>query len=161
MFDNRFCVESPGILPGIVRLNNMREVHFSRNPKIAAYLHEYDYVQEFGEGVDRMYREMAEASLPEPEYKDVSFMLIATVRNSINITKNDPVNDPVNAPVKLNKTQQSILDIIIKNPNITREEIAIKSKKSLATIRRCIAELKEKGIIARVGSAKTGYWKVL
>ena len=70
MFDDRFCVESPGILPGIVRLNNMREVHFSRNPKIAAYLHEYEYVQEFGEGVDRMYREMAEASLPAPEYKD-------------------------------------------------------------------------------------------
>lgn len=50
MFDDRIAVESPGNLPGIVRLNNMRQVHFSRNPKIAAFLHEYDYVQEFGEG---------------------------------------------------------------------------------------------------------------
>ena len=48
MFDDRITVESPGTLPGIVRLNNMRHVHFSRNPKIAQFLHEYEYVQEFG-----------------------------------------------------------------------------------------------------------------
>ena len=74
-------VESPGILPGIVRLNNMRVVHFSRNPKIAEFLHEYDYVQEFGEGVDRMYREMESAGLPMPEYVSNAFMLNATIRN--------------------------------------------------------------------------------
>ena len=33
MFDDRITVESPGSLPGIVRLNNLRTVHFSRNPK--------------------------------------------------------------------------------------------------------------------------------
>lgn len=37
MFDDRITVESPGTLPGIVRLNNMRHVHFSRNPKIAQF----------------------------------------------------------------------------------------------------------------------------
>lgn len=72
MFDDRIVVESPENLSGIVRLNNMRQVHFSRNPKIAAFLHEYDYVQEFGEGVDRMYKEMEKAGLPAPEYKDVA-----------------------------------------------------------------------------------------
>lgn len=50
MFDDRITVESPGILPGIVRLNNLRTVHFSRSPNIARFLREYDYVQEFGMG---------------------------------------------------------------------------------------------------------------
>ena len=36
MFDDRLTVESPGTLPGIVRLNNMRHVHFSRNPRNCA-----------------------------------------------------------------------------------------------------------------------------
>lgn len=81
MFDDRLTVESPGTLPGIVRLNNMRQVHFSRNPKIAQFLHEYEYVQEFGEGVDRLYEEMEAAGLPQPEYKAESFMLYATIRN--------------------------------------------------------------------------------
>lgn len=61
----------------------MREIHFSRNPKIAELLHEYEYVyvREFGEGVDRMYIEMKEAGLPEPEYRTEAFMVYATIRN--------------------------------------------------------------------------------
>ncbi|MDO4329970.1 MAG: hypothetical protein Q4C66_11630 [Lachnospiraceae bacterium] len=38
-------------------------------------------VKEFGEGVDRMYREMEAAGLPEPEYRTVEFMLYATLKN--------------------------------------------------------------------------------
>ena len=74
-------VESPGQLPGLVRPNNMREMHFSRNPKIIEFLHVYKYVKEFGEGVDRMYREMEDAGLPDPEYHVSSFMLCATLKN--------------------------------------------------------------------------------
>ena len=81
MFDDHITVESPGTLPGIVRLNNMREIHFSRNPKIAELLHEYEYVREFGEGIDRMYLEMKEAGLPEPEYRTEAFMVYATIKN--------------------------------------------------------------------------------
>lgn len=81
MFDDYITVESPGTLPGIVRLNNMRDIHFSRNPKIAGLLHDYEYVREFGEGIDRMYQEMKEAGLPEPEYRTEAFMVYATIRN--------------------------------------------------------------------------------
>lgn len=35
MFDGRIVVESPGKLPGLVKTNNIRHTHFSRNPKIA------------------------------------------------------------------------------------------------------------------------------
>ncbi len=56
MFDDRLVFETPGKLPGIVRTDNIRHTHFSRNPKIAEYLKAYDYVKEFGEGVDRMCR---------------------------------------------------------------------------------------------------------
>ncbi len=81
MFDDHFTVESPGILPGLVRVNNIREFHFSRNPTIVELLNEYDLVKEFGEGVDRIYRDMANAGLPEPEYRQVEFMLYATLKN--------------------------------------------------------------------------------
>jgi len=79
IFDDHITVESPGILPGIVKMENMRYSHFSRNPKIMAYLKAYGYVKEFGEGVDRVYNEMAAAGLPEPHYQMVDFMLKATL----------------------------------------------------------------------------------
>lgn len=97
MFDDHITVESPGTLPGIVRLNNMREMHFSRNPKIAGLLHEYEYVREFGEGVDRMYLEMKQAGLPEPEYRIEAFMVYATIKNKKYVEKTSAANNE-NAP---------------------------------------------------------------
>lgn len=96
MFDDRITVESPGTLPGAVRLDNMRYVHFSRNPKIAQFLHEYEYVQEFGEGIDRLYEVMESAGLLQPEYRLEAFMLYATIRNTKKASvKRDTVQDTV------------------------------------------------------------------
>lgn len=81
MFDDHFVVESPGTLPGLVRVNNIREFHFSRNPKIVELLDEYDLVKEFGEGVDRVYHDMEDAWLPGQVYHQNGFMLSVELRN--------------------------------------------------------------------------------
>lgn len=79
MFDDRLVFETPGKLPGIVRTDNIRHTHFSRNPKIAEYLKAYDYVKEFGEGVDRMCRELTAIGTIEPKYHLVAFIMKAEV----------------------------------------------------------------------------------
>ena len=159
MFDDRIVVESPRNLPSIVRLNNMRQVHFSRNPKIAAFLHEYDYVQEFGEGVDRMYKEMEKAGLPAPEYKDVAFMLHATIRNGINVVDN--VADNHVAIIKLSATEQEILEHLQNSPTLSAEELAALLHKTPRTIQRNMTALKEKGLLRREGSVRKGKWILL
>ena len=82
MFDEHITVESPGILPGLVTESNIRHTHFSRNPKIAQFLKEYELVREFGEGIDRIYRELEEAKLPDPLVKAKDFMVRVTIKNS-------------------------------------------------------------------------------
>ena len=159
MFDDRIVVESPGNLPGIVRLNSMRQVHFSRNPKIAAFLHEYDYIQEFGEGVDRMYKEKEKAGLPAPEYKDVAFMLHATIRNGINVVDN--VADNHAAIIKLSATEQEILEHLQNSPTLSAKELAALLHKTPRTIQRNMAALKEKGLLRREGSDRKGKWILL
>ncbi len=81
MFDNRIVVESPGKLPGLVKTDNMRYTHFSRNPKIAEFLKAYNFVKEYGEGVNRMCIELETVGLKEPEYYTNAFMLQATIYN--------------------------------------------------------------------------------
>ena len=82
MFDDHFTVESPGILSGLVRIDNIREYHFSRNPKIVELLKNYKLVQEFGEGIDRVFRDMESAALPAPEFRvSGNFMFYATLKN--------------------------------------------------------------------------------
>ncbi len=166
MFDDHMVVESPGILPGIVRLNNMRVVHFSRNPKIAEFLHEYDYVQEFGEGVDRMYREMETAGLPMPEYVSNAFMLNATIRNGELNGSNGELNGELNDNNGklnfdgLNKTEQAVYSAIAGTPKISRKMLIETIDRSPRTIDRAIQSLIDKGKIKRVGSKKTGYWEI-
>ena len=79
MFDNRIVFETPGKLPGIVRTDNIRHTHFSRNPKIAEFLKAYNYVKEFGEGVDRMFNELTASGVQAPQYQLVAFLIKATV----------------------------------------------------------------------------------
>ena len=45
--------------------------------------------------------------------------------------------------------------------NYTREDLSLLMSKSERTIQRYFTELREKGFIERVGSDKTGYWKIL
>ena len=92
MFDDHIAVESPGKLPGMVRTDNMRYTHFSRNPKIAEYLKAYKYVKEYGEGVDRMCRELEEIGLNKPQYYVNAFMLTAIVYNNFKVLSNDEKN---------------------------------------------------------------------
>lgn len=81
MFDDKIVVESPGKLPGLVKPENIRTTHFSRNPKIAEFLKAYKYVKEYGEGVNRMIDEMQAVGLPEPVFYRNNFMLQTIVKN--------------------------------------------------------------------------------
>ena len=65
VWDDRVEVHSPGPLPGHITLENMRTEHYSRNPRIMRVLKTVGLVEEYGEGVERMYREM-ESRLLEP-----------------------------------------------------------------------------------------------
>lgn len=54
-----------------------------------------EYVREFGEGVDRMYREMEEAGLPDPEYNIIAFMVYATIKNRKYLINKDTPQDRI------------------------------------------------------------------
>jgi len=163
MFDDRLVVESPGTLPGLVRLNTMRKVHFSRNPKIAAYLKDYGFVKEFGEGIDRMCKELKESGLPDPEYQIESFMLRCTVRAAE--VMDNKANDSLPAETKTRvktrvKTGVKMVDIFKANASVTREELAIALGLTVKGVDWHISRLKAKGILRRVGPAKGGHWEV-
>jgi predicted HTH transcriptional regulator len=71
----------------------------------------------------------------------------------------DPVkakNDPINDPVKI-----TILHHLKLNPSSNYTELAESIGYSVSTIKRHIQALKKLGLIERIGSDKTGYWKII
>ena len=163
LFDDHMTVESPGILPGLVRPYNIREMHFSRNPKIALYMRSYKLVKEFGEGVDRMYREMESAGCPAPEYRQNEYMVYATIRqhsDSEDVSNND--NGQLNGQLsgqlsgQLNDSQKETLAFIEVHEGYNTTKIAEGLGKPFRTIDKHIRVLLEFKLIVRRGSKKTG-----
>lgn len=70
LFDDRLEVESPGRLPGLVRVETIRSTRFARNPRIARAMADLGYGRELGEGVNRMFEEMERAGFPAPLYTE-------------------------------------------------------------------------------------------
>lgn len=92
MFDDRLVFETPGDLPGLVRPDNIRHTHFSRNPKIAQYLKAYKYVKEFGEGMDRIYRELNVNHANAPKvHLDAFILKISVYKNTCKLIENEAV----------------------------------------------------------------------
>ena len=140
-----------------VRINDKATTHFSRNPKIANVLHDYGFVREFGEGVNRIYEEMEKAGLPAPEFRQTDFIMRATIRKVEINHELRQKNVPENVP---EKSKRNILDDIRKNPHLTLTDLAEKYSVDIKTIKRDIGVLKQKGCIVRIGSDKGGYWKI-
>ena len=54
MYDDRLEIKSPGKLPNIVTVENIKHTRYSRNPRISRVMTEYGWVRELNEGVKRM-----------------------------------------------------------------------------------------------------------
>lgn len=83
MFDDRLEIHSPGKLPNIVTVENIKHERFSRNPRIARTLTEFGWVREMNEGVKRIYSEMESFFLHEPIYSEPGNKVVLTLENSI------------------------------------------------------------------------------
>ncbi len=70
------------------------------------------------------------------------------------------INGGLSGGIKLSKSQESIIKVICESPDIILETLAERVGVPLRSLERNISALKEKGILKRIGSRKTGYWEV-
>jgi fido (protein-threonine AMPylation protein) len=71
----------------------------------------------------------------------------------------DTVNDTVKPHT--DTVNDTVFSLIKQDNKITANEIGERLKMSLSTVRRKIKELKNNGKIERIGSDKTGHWKII
>jgi fido (protein-threonine AMPylation protein) len=71
----------------------------------------------------------------------------------------DTVNDTVKP--QIDTVNDTVFSLIKQDNKITANEIGERLKMSLSTVRRKIKELKNNGKIERIGSDKTGHWKII
>ena len=92
MFDDRIEVVSPGSLVGDLTLDELlrlERVHHSRNPRIVRVLVDLGFARDQGEGIPRMFAEMADAFLPQPEIYADDRDVTVTLRNTPTLSDAD------------------------------------------------------------------------
>ena len=126
-----------------------------RNPLIAAVLFKNGMIDAFGTGFDRTFKACAENGV-EYSYRNDEFGFTFTfARKSTETSRTIPDR----SERLRNDTDRRIMELISKDQYITTTELAERLGVSRPTIARHIKSLTERGVLERVGSRKSGYWK--
>ena len=125
-----------------------------------------------------MFREMAEAGNPTPEYKQVEFMVKVkltsalreenveksrekTTQKSSQKTAQKKEKWPDNDQKSREKSREKIIVMMKECPGITQSKLAESLQISVKAVEKQIRSLRERGIIRRVGPDKGGHWEVI
>lgn len=85
MFEDRMEIYSPGSLPNTVSLETIKYRQFTRNQMLVKFLYDLGYIEGKGEGIIRMFNEMKNHGLPEPELKLIDEEFVVTFYNESNV----------------------------------------------------------------------------
>ncbi len=160
IFDDRMEILSPGDLPGIITVKNIKEKRYARNPIISRTLTELGLVKELNEGVSRIYKEMSEFFLEDPIYieeKGLSVKLI--LKNNIAIRKERKNENLLkekrikNNWENLNLIERQVLQIIFDKENVRTIDIAILINRNRKTVQRILKKLENMDLIEWFGTS--------
>ena len=156
MYDDRLEITSPGKLPNIVTLKNIKETRYSRNPRIARVLTEFGWVRELNEGVKRIYEDMKMFFLDEPQYSEPNNSVKLVLKNNIimrKVRQNDKLESSIGEEIwkKLDDTDKKIILYIANRGKANRKELEEETGKAATTVNRRIKRLIEEKIIIRIG----------
>ena len=153
MYSDRLEVISPGGLPGFITVENIKDEHFSRNPRIVNGLFQWGYIEELGLGIDRMIEVMKQAGHNPPTFDARPYSFAVTLFNARE--KQTPPEWTRNT----NHRQARALQYIRDKGSITnREYRTICDGVSAETLRLDLVDMVEKGILVKVGSKKGTYY---
>ena len=160
MYDDRIIIHSPGNLPSIVTVDNIRTTHYSRNPNIARALVQFGWVREFGEGVDRMYKNMEEYFLDDPEYVVTNAYTELTLRNNIvmrNSRRREEISKITNYDfAKLTYSERAALIYVYEHKELRPIEfIDSNSKLHPSTARKALRNLTKLNLLERHSDSLT------
>ena len=153
MFSDRLEVISPGGLPGFITVENIKDEHFSRNPRLVGGLFQWGYIEELGLGIDRMIEVMEQAGHSPPTFDARPYSFALALHNERKKPK------PPEWSRDTNHRQARALQYLRENGSITnREYRGLINSVSAETLRLDLVDMVDKGILSRIGAKKGTYY---
>jgi predicted HTH transcriptional regulator len=165
MYDDRLEIVSPGGMPDGKRIQdlNIDDIpSIRRNPVICDIFSRLKLMERRGSGLRKIIDEYPEDAAPAFRSTEQSF--VVTLKNLNYGTVSMPsgiaggIENGIDAGVE--KNNEKILNAVLTNPKITQRELATGTGVSMRTVARELKRLRDKGVIQRIGSDRSGYWEV-
>lgn len=159
LYNDRMEIFSPGSLPNIVTLENMRTRRYSRNSGIARVLVELGWVRELNEGVQRIYDEMQASFLKDPVFTEPNeSAVLLTLENSATsrvLRTNDSMEKEFGRAelYALNEYEVAAMQYVYAHSQITNKDLVAITGKGSSLCRRMLKGLVEKGFLIWHGSS--------
>lgn len=125
-----------------------------RNVLIASTLFKFGYIDSFGTGFERTFSLCASNDVDYSYFNDEFGFTFIFNRKTINMIYD---NRP---EYRISNLDDMIINSIKNNKYITIPELANIVNKSEITLHRHLNDLSKNGMVSRVGSRKTGYWRI-
>ena len=150
VWDDRVEVHSPGPLPGHITLENMRTEHYSRNPRIMQVLKTVGLVEEYGEGIERMYREMESRLLEPPVFSANDSSVTVTLYNRSVIDVEEQLWLLALEGVHLTADERRLL-VEVRRAGGSIAPRQVREAMPGTDTRELLARTQAKGLLARIG----------
>jgi ATP-dependent DNA helicase RecG len=164
-------VTSPGLLPGPVTIENIKDERFSRHPVIVQVLSDMGFIERLGYGVDRVIELMSKEDLHPPEFNETAGGFRVTLYNQVTkkreiATTQNPITKSKSILHKyqelaLNPRQEAaIMHLNTQgNTRITNSELQKLFPDAHAeTIRRDLADLVTKEVLSKMGQKRGSFY---
>lgn len=160
IYDDRMEILSPGDLPNIITIENIRQKRYARNPIISRTLTELGLVKELNEGVSRIYREMSEFFLEDPIYQEEKGLSLKLILKNNIVMRNKRINENLLKDLKINKKwselnamERKIMQMIFDKGEVGTSEISEIVERDKRTVQRVLKKLCDDDLIEWVGTS--------
>ncbi len=153
VYDDKLVMYNGATLSDEVPIEKFDKPHQSKpfNPTIAAVFYKCGFIENWGRGTLNIIDQCISYGLPKPSFEyEWSAVRIAFYK--------PPQETPQETPQE--NTKERILSLLVKNEKYTINELAIILDRNIDTIKEHMSSLKKEGKLKRVGSTKSGHWKV-
>lgn len=177
VYEDQIRFYNDGHLPDGWTVKQLLKKHKSQpyNPLIANAFFRTGDIEAWGRGIQKIRDACKENGTDFPTFEFEPTGMMVEFRGEIPAGETAeqhaaPGETPVETPGKalvetlgktLGKTPGKIAELLAEDPHLTVNEVAAKISRSESAAQRAILKLQKAGVLRRVGSRKSGHWKVM
>lgn len=167
VYADKIYIANSGGLPENWTAENLMDKHASRpgNPTIAQVFYFAGFIESWGRGIEKICEVCTADGIPLPEYtihpSDV-MVQFSTPAERVALGPGETAKTiPERLGKQVTKAEAAVLAILLEDPGCSYEAIAERLSIGRTAVSNRIKDLKNKGLVERVGSKKNGYWKIV